>query len=182
MINQQNIAAIAEGNYIETVSGKQIAIPHTDPTQIDIFDIAHALSYAPRFAGHTKVFYSVAEHSINVARLVEKEHKLQALLHDATEAYLCDIPTPFKAMMPEYKNMEGWLWKAISERFGVPYELHPSVKEADAIMLMTERDAMKPLHGDWGVREQIKRVPFQKLKNNEVKDKFLYDYSTYLAY
>lgn len=180
MINEGNIAAIVEGNYIETVSGKRIAIPDTDPSQIDIFDIAHALSYAARFAGHTKVFYSVAEHSINVARLVPDRYKLQALLHDATEAYLCDIPTPFKAMMPEYKNMEAHLWRAISARFGVAYDLHPSVKKADATMLMTERDALKPIHGDWGEREFIKRVQFKKIPNKDVKDQFLIDYATYL--
>lgn len=171
---------INEGNYIETLSGKKIALPNVDPTQIDIFDIAHALAYQPRFAGHTDVFYSVAEHSINVAKLVPMQYKLQALLHDATEAYLCDIPTPFKAMLPQYKELEACLWEGIAKRFGVPVELHKTVKYADAVMLMTERDAMKPLHGDWGGREDIPRTKFTKLKNNEVKDKFLFDYATYL--
>ena len=58
--------------------------------------------------------------------------------------------------------------------------MHQSVKDADAAMLMTERDAMKPIHGDWGDREAIKRVPFNKLKNSEVKDKFLFDYCNYI--
>lgn len=171
---------VNEGNYIETISGKVIAIPNTGLSQIDIFDIAHALSYQPRFAGHTKQFYSVAEHSINVAKLVPREWKLQALLHDATEAYLCDIPTPFKAMMPQYKELEKHLWYAIAKRFGVPYEMDQSVKDADAVMLMTERDALKPIHGDWGYREEIQRVPFSKIPNKDVRDTFLLAYAEYL--
>jgi len=130
-------------DYIETQSGKTLYLPNPDLDQICILDIAHALAHVCRFAGHIDSFYSVAEHSINVATIVPTELKLQALLHDATEAYLCDIPTPFKRMIPQYKDLEDNLWEAISRKYGLPFELSPEVKYADRVMLMTERDALK---------------------------------------
>jgi uncharacterized protein len=141
--------------FIETWTGAQLKLPDPDPTQIRIEDIAHALCQVPRFAGHLDEFYSVAEHSLNVAAVVwEKTNSeieaFQALLHDATEAYISDIPTPFKLLMPDYQRIEENLWGAIATKYGVPVELYPSVKEADRIMLMTERDALKPHASDWG--------------------------------
>lgn len=130
-------------DYIETYTGRDVYLPDADPDSISIIDIAHALSMVPRFAGHIDKFYSVAEHSINVAWIVPEEHRLQGLLHDATEAYLCDIPTPYKRMIPEYKALEDNLWATIAEKFGVPFELSPEVKYADRVMLLTERDNLK---------------------------------------
>lgn len=172
---------INEGNWIETLSGKRLALPNPDLNQIDIQDIAHALAYQPRFAGHTRQFYSVGEHSINVARLVPRPLKLQALLHDATEAYLCDIPTPFKALLPQYKELEQNLWVAIAARFDVPNIMHKDVKAADGIMLMTERDYLKPAPGiPWGDRENIPRWDgFKKMINGNVKTQFLNDFEEY---
>ena len=129
--------------YIQTYTGMRVHLPGACPSEIRIGDIAHALSYAPRFAGHTDRFYSVAEHSINVAEIVPDEYKLQALLHDATEAYLCDIPTPYKRLLTNYKMLEDDLWSAISTKFGVPFVMHAKVKHADGVMLMTEKDALK---------------------------------------
>lgn len=149
--------------YIETYGGNRVDILLPDPAQITVEDIAHALAHVPRFAGHTKRFYSVAAHSINVARLVPDEHKLQALLHDATEAYLGDMPTPFKRVFGEYRAAEERLWKAIAQKFNVPVELHKSVKQADGVMLMTERDELKPHNGWWGDYEDNLRVPLDGL-------------------
>jgi len=130
-------------DYIETQSARDLYLPDPDPGSICILDIAHALSHVCRFAGHIDQFYSVAEHSICVAHILPKRFQLQGLMHDATEAYLCDIPTPFKRMIPQYADLENNLWRAISEKYGLPFELSPEVKEADRIMLLTERDALK---------------------------------------
>lgn len=130
-------------DYIETWSGLDLYLPDPDLESICIEDIAHALSKICRFAGHVDRFYSVAEHSINVSLIVPRELRLQALLHDATEAYICDIPTPFKRMIPEYKVLEDNLWEAISRKYGVDFELHKEVKWADRTLLLTERDALK---------------------------------------
>ncbi len=147
--------------FIETWSGKEVWLPECDPDAICIEDIAHALANVCRFAGHINYFYSVAEHSICVAHILPKEHQLQGLLHDATEAYLCDIPTPFKRMLPQYEELENRLWSVIAKKFGVPEKLSPEVKEADRIMLMTERDALKEhVNCDWGdVYENTPRWP-----------------------
>lgn len=140
--------------FIETWSGKKVSLPGCDPESICIDDIAHALSRAPRFAGHTAFNYSVGRHSLNAAALVEswgapKIEVLQALMHDATEAYLCDIPTPFKRLLTNYKELEDDLWKAITTKFSIPFEMAPSVKKADEVLLYAERNILKPNHSVW---------------------------------
>lgn len=124
---------------LETQSGTLIDIADPQPDQIYIRDIAHALSMQCRFGGHTKHHYSVAQHSVNVSYLVPKEHALQALLHDATEAYLVDIPTPIKRLLRDYKPLEERLWSCIAAKYGVPKELHASVKEADSRICISEK-------------------------------------------
>lgn len=136
---------MTQRDFIETWSGLDLYMPDPDPESILITDIAHALSQVCRFAGHVDRFYSVAEHSIHVSYAVPPEHALQALLHDATEAYLCDIPTPFKRMIPQYAVLEDNLWTVIAKKFGVPVELHETVKFADRMLLLSERDALKAL-------------------------------------
>lgn len=136
--------------YIETMSGQKVWLPNPDPDSIQIEDIAHALSFQPRFAGHTRIMHSVAAHSLLVENIVheflgetDRIIRLQALLHDATEAYLCDIPSPFKSLIPQYKELEANLWRVISTRFGVPFEMDPLVKKADWLNLYGERDWLR---------------------------------------
>jgi len=77
---------------IRTFTGKWMDVFNPTADMIDIRDIAHALACTPRFAGHLPKFYSVAQHSIMCYDMVDKEFELVALLHDASEAYLLDIP------------------------------------------------------------------------------------------
>lgn len=107
-------------------------------------DIAYALARICRFNGHTREHYSVAEHSIRVSALVPPEHRLSALLHDAAEAYIGDVSSPLKAMLPEYRAIEARIWSAICERFSIPEELPECVKHADLVMLATERRDLMP--------------------------------------
>lgn len=136
-------------DYIETYSGMKVYLPECDPESIELIDIAHALSMVPRFAGHIDSHYSVAEHSIHVASIVPDQHKLQGLMHDGPEAYLSDIATPFKSLMPQYKELEADLWSAMCARFGIDEEMSPFVKAADRVMLMTERDYLKSNYSLW---------------------------------
>ena len=95
-----------------TYTGKMIDIKNPSKDAIDIIDIAHALSQICRAAGHFKHFYSVAQHSVNCLKEAQKRGyseklALACLLHDAQEAYLCDIPTPLKLELDEYKKIEN---------------------------------------------------------------------------
>lgn len=125
--------------WIQTYTGIAFWLDAPRAVDVDIRDIAHALSNLCRFTGHARPFYSVAEHSVWVSRLVPPEHALTALLHDAAEAYVGDVASPLKALMPEYRAIEAQVWDAVRLRFGLPAELPDCVKQADLHMLDVER-------------------------------------------
>lgn len=166
------------GHWITTGSGKIISFDDPDHEQIDIKDIARALSYQCRFTGQTRRFYSVAEHSLWVARLVPQPLRLAALLHDAHEAYIGDINTPLKRAIGsngELRKLEVRLMTAIEKKFGIEGQLvnlHPTIRRADRIMLMTERDCLlPPPPRAWGVEyEHEIRIPGFDGGNCEPRD------------
>jgi 5'-deoxynucleotidase YfbR-like HD superfamily hydrolase len=126
-----------QGDYIGTYNGRFYPL---DPRleDIDIETIAHALSHLCRFGGHTVEFYSVAQHSVLCAEQAPDEYKLEALLHDSTEAYLVDVPRPIKRMLKDYMEIENQIYKSISEKFNIPIDMSPIVKEIDNRILTTE--------------------------------------------
>jgi 5'-deoxynucleotidase YfbR-like HD superfamily hydrolase len=89
------------------------------PEQIDIIDIAHALSMLCRWNGHIGRFYSVAEHSIHVASLVPDKAKLWALMHDAAEAYVGDLPKPIKDFIPDFEHAELNIQRVIQDKYQI---------------------------------------------------------------
>lgn len=135
---------------IYTLSG-MINVIDPDPQDIHLEDIARALANTSRWAGHTPHYYSVAEHSIRVAMLVEPHHKLQALLHDAAEAYLGDIPTPIKRLLQfrtqdangvtvaSFGAVETNLLGMVLRKYAGCNALHQTVHEADRMVLEWER-------------------------------------------
>lgn len=137
--------------WLGTLSGKKIDLLNPDPTQIELSDIAVALSRVPRFGGHTLGQWSVLQHSIAVSNLVSDQHKLAALLHDASEAYICDIPSPLKRLLGDaYYEVERRVQEAIGKKFEVDLvNLPMAVKRADAIMLMTEHEKFQPTTLEW---------------------------------
>ncbi len=109
-------------SYITTVTGKHFYPLNPNRQDIDLEDIAHVLSLICRANGHFRHFYSVAQHSIAcaneaIARGYSWEVILGALLHDASEAYLCDVTRPVKKHIPEYLQAEERLQNIIWERF-----------------------------------------------------------------
>ena len=89
------------GPYIQTVSGRRVNPLDPSPDDIDVHDIAVALSNQCRFGGHTRRYYSVAQHACIVSdqmleRGADAQDALWGLLHDASEAYLVDLPHPLK--------------------------------------------------------------------------------------
>lgn len=141
------------GDYIETFTGKRFRPLAPAIEDICIEDIAHALSNQCRFSGHTWRHFSVAQHSINVCAYLRDQGfsetvQLWGLLHDASEAYLVDLPSPLKHQ-PEflpYRQAEARLMKAICERFGLPDEEPAAVKDADARMLAEEAFELMPFN------------------------------------
>lgn len=127
-----------------TWSGRQVDLLDPKIESIHILDIASGLANECRFAGQCRRFYSVAQHSVLASQIVRHGLAMQALLHDAAEAYLKDIPTPLKAMLPDYRAIEDRLSRIIRLRFGLPEELAPEVEAADLQLLATEhRDLIR---------------------------------------
>lgn len=132
---------------IVTYSGVAIDPLNPDPDLLQIEDIAHALSNVCRFTGHVRHFYSVAQHCLLCSQIVPERFALEALLHDASEAYLSDIARPLKRQ-PEfgdfYKAAEQRLERAIALRFLLTYPWPQAVKRADDVLLRTEQRDLMP--------------------------------------
>lgn len=139
-----------KGDWIQTFVGKKFYPFDPRKEEIHIRDIAHSLSMQCRFLGHTKQFYSVAEHSVRVALECDERAQLAALLHDASEAYLCDIPRPIKPYIVGYSKCEEIVLDTIFCNYGLKLPLSDQIKFYDKVLLATEaRDLMSPLIGDW---------------------------------
>lgn len=171
-------------DWIQTFTGKQFFPFNPQPEQIDIRDIAHSLSNLCRYGGHVGHFYSVAEHSIHVSNIVPPEDALRGLLHDASEAYLIDVPRPIKhhPSMIQYRETEEVIQSTIYFAFGLITLDPPSIKKADNEMLRTEqRDLMKPAPVAWqdvrvGAREDIKIM--LPLSPRQAESQFLYRFTS----
>lgn len=139
-------------NYIETYSGKKFYINNPE---FCIEDIAHALSNQCRFTGHTKRFYSVAEHSVLVSRIMtflDLGDPFEGLMHDAHEAYCADLASPWKVELPEYKVFEKKLEIPLRLWAGLPETVSEGCKRADWIALFVEAGEL--IHSralDWQV-------------------------------
>ena len=116
---------IIENCWLRTYTGK--VIDPTDPKEddIELKDIAWALSNQCRYGGHCSTFYNVATHCLFVTQLAhidgirDPELLLRCLLHDASEAYINDIPTPFKNLLPQYRDLEDKIMQVILEKFKI---------------------------------------------------------------
>jgi 5'-deoxynucleotidase YfbR-like HD superfamily hydrolase len=162
--------------WIQTYSGRRFTPTNPNPDAIVIQDIAHSLSMQCRFSGHVKKFYSVAQHSVLVSYICNDEDALWGLMHDATEAYLVDVPRPLKrsGKFDAYLDFEYKMQLAVCKRFGLPEKEPPSVKKADTLLLATEaRDLMSPLRTDW--IQPVEPLPFKidPLGPRESKDLFM---------
>ncbi len=132
-------------SWIQTYTGKKFDVRQPRPEDVCWMDIAHSLSQQCRFNGHTKHFYSVAQHCWIMSLNVPQEFALYALLHDAAEAYIGDMPAPVKQLFPEFSVMEDMLLSCIYKAAGIPEpsaEALAVVKEYDLRMLMTERQQL----------------------------------------
>lgn len=141
------------GPWLQTFTGRAFYPLSPDPADVSIDDIAHSLSMQCRFTGHVRAFYSVAEHSVRVSRVVPPRDALWGLLHDASEAYLVDLCRPLKRhteLGAHYREIEAKVMAAICLRFGLGPVEPESVKQADRTLLVTEkRDLLGPEPRPW---------------------------------
>jgi uncharacterized protein len=131
-------------SWILTASGRHVNLLRPEPEQIDIRDIATALSRECRFSGQTRLHYSVAQHSVVVSRYCVG-YELEGLMHDAPEAYLRDIPEPLKELLGRYVEIESNIYQAIRARYGMPMEIPLlQVRKIDLRVLAAERRDLMP--------------------------------------
>lgn len=137
---------MSRGHYLQTFTGKAFYPLDPRPEDICIEDIAHALTYLCRFGGHCKRFYSVAEHSWNVAESIHLAGysdalAFEGLMHDAAEAYVGDMVWPLKNSegLEAYKAIDDRIDLLIRQKYGLPEKMSAVVKRYDLVMLSTEK-------------------------------------------
>lgn len=128
---------------IQTRSGIWFDLEHPRPEDVHIEDIAAALSKLCRYGGHSSRFYSVGEHCLLIARALlhdgyDKRVALAGLLHDASEAYVCDVPRPLKQLLSEYKAIEERVQRVIAARYGIDFPFPEVVHEYDERIIADE--------------------------------------------
>jgi len=160
--------AIAAARAATTYSGRQLDLDDCTSDAIFIEDIAAALSKVCRFGAQASAFYSVAQHAVLVHDLVveagHRELAATALHHDSAEAYVCDLPSPLKALLHAkgnhaYREAADRLDQAIAIALGhTPYdESSPSgaeIKLADLRALLIEAAELLPDRGE-GIRAYL---------------------------
>jgi uncharacterized protein len=162
------------GNWMQTATGGEFYPLDPRADEINIYDIAASLSKQCRYAGHCLAFYSVAEHCVLMARGAPGDLQLTALMHDASEAYLVDVPRPVKASLPNYDTIEAFLMMRIAERFGFAWPLPAEVKRRDNAILHDEMlQVMTTPPRDWGLTEPPLGVMVRFWTPNQAEDEFL---------
>jgi hypothetical protein len=185
--------------WIQTYTGKEVDPLNPNIDDINIVDIAHALSNLCRYTGHCSVFYSVAEHSV-VGALELSEYikygldrftylgdveknilncQKQYFLHDASEAYLNDIARPVKPNLPGYKKIEEDLTKIIYQKFGLEYPYNWYVKDMDNIMLYSESQYLFSSTKDWTYEKDSWQLEKDKFRFYSPKDAKIWFLETY---
>lgn len=160
-------------SYITTFTGKHLDPLEPDMTLVDIRDIAHALSLTCRGNGHVKTFFSVAQHCINCALEAEARGYsprliLACLIHDASEAYMSDVPRPLKRCLGEYCRAEDRLLDLIYEK----YLGAPLTEEEEKLVKSIDNDMMY-----YDLRELLGEI--SAVDAPEIKISLNYDWVTF---
>lgn len=167
-----------KGDWMQTFTGKQFWPCDPRPEDVCLEDIAHALSLCCRFNGHCLHHYSVAQHSVLVSENVSAEFALYGLLHDAAEAYVCDVPRPLKPMLEGYAAIEAKVHAAICSRFGLSPVMPAEVKRVDNAILVDEaRSIMARPPADWHLPEPGLGIKIQVWAPAFARAKFLQRYA-----
>lgn len=173
------------GAFMQTFTGRQYWPMDPRPHEVFIEDIAHSLSLQCRYAGHCVRFYSVAEHSVLIARHLAATHApevaLAGLLHDAPEAYCVDIPRPLKPYLTNYQAIEQDNWLVIAARYQLDRELPREVHDADNRIIADE--LVNLVHMPWHARYAGKElgVRLRYWSPEEAETEFLATFEALMA-
>lgn len=132
-----------EEMWVPTLSGRFYPF-RTDPGPVSLKDVARSLSHQTRWLGRTGSLYSVGQHSVLCARMARthygasREVQFQCLIHDATEAFLGDIPSQIKRILPDYRALEEKVLAYLCEVWNVKTPFDPLVNIVDERMAKTE--------------------------------------------
>lgn len=163
-------------NTVRTYSGNDVDLLNPDPRTIAIEDIAHHLAKLDRYNGASHFPYSVGQHSLLVSDLLPKQLKLTGLLHDATEAYLGDVVSPLKALLPEYRKIESNVYQAVCKAFSIPYPRSKCIKQADRAIMAVEMEQVV-MWPDLSKRPDLPPAPenvkITPMRWQDVKEAFL---------
>jgi len=171
---------IMADSWIETYTGRAVTPLRMTANQVCIDDIAHALSNQCRFSGHVKEFYSVAQHCTIIATTIlrtfnEPTWALCGLMHDASEAYLVDIPSPLKPYLKNYMGIEAAVMCAIKRKFNLPVDFPAIVKIADRVALKTEqRDLMGSFRPWCHKKSDMFTFPIEPVEPKYAKEDFIF--------
>lgn len=161
------------GDWFQTHNGIKFYPLDPRTEEIQIGDIAHALARVCRFGGHTREFYSVAQHCLLVSRIVSEEWALEGLLHDASEAYLGDMVRPLKLQMHDYYVAEQNLERVIAEKFGLLFPWSAEIKAADNTVLITEKRDLLEVDVPWSWSVPPLRDPIVPMAIEDAERAFL---------
>lgn len=158
--------------WIQTATGRQVDFNAPNIESISRIDIVMSLDRMPRFHGNLNCDYTVADHCLNLANIMPEEpfFKLQALLHDAAEAYMMDVPSPLKKLLgEEFYRIERTLECCIFKHFEVDYPLCDEIKRYDAALCRAEACYLgfhKPID-DWHKKVSNLKLPIQAVQTHE---------------
>jgi hypothetical protein len=175
--------------WISTQYRQKVHFAELNHDEIDPLDIATALSNQCRFGGHVKHFYSVAEHCVHVLHEVQQQTLdirtwRAALLHDASEAYLIDIPRPIKAYLTSYKHVQPDLLyydldkeitQVLNEKFDIVAADWTLIKDIDARICITEAQQLNVWHDGWEYRGDTYPIKIHCWTPSKAFDEFLID-------
>ena len=174
------------GDWMHTFTGKRFYLIDPRPEEVSMTDIAHALSQLCRFTGHTRRFYSVAEHCCRMYDQTDGwDTPLRdwALMHDAAEAYVGDMNRPLKRgcgpVGDRFREVEENILRAVAERFGLPWPMSDEIDRLDARMLVTEGEQVFDPVPEWleeGIWSHVDRfrVTVQFWSPTEAEKQFLH--------
>jgi hypothetical protein len=146
-MKKSTLEELDQEGLIRTYTGQYLNFLDPQPEQITIEAIAIGLARTARFAGQSKNFYSVASHSIMVSDRIweitqDKGMALMGLLHDASEAFLGDMPGTIKHVLTGYKLLEEKLMRVIFKKYNLDYTLMAGIKPTDKLVMCIEYETI----------------------------------------